>query len=232
MNASPIIVALDFNSRDEALRLAAQLSPADCRVKVGKTLFTREGPDVVKALQDAGFDVFLDLKFHDIPNTVSGAVQAAAELGVWMVNVHASGGPAMLQAAREAANSVAHPPLLIAVTVLTSTDENTLCLTGVEGGIAAQVARLAELTHQHGLDGVVCSVRETADLKKRFGQTFLTVTPGIRLPESASDDQTRIETPASAKAQGSDYWVIGRPITRAADPKGVVARILEMARTS
>lgn len=230
MNTSPVIVALDFNTRAEALHLARQLSPDDCRMKVGKTLFTREGPDVVKALQDMGFDVFLDLKFHDIPHTVAGAVGAAAELGVWMVNVHASGGAAMLCAAREAANSVATPPLLIAVTVLTSSDENTLREIGVEHDLAVQVERLAALSANCGLDGVVCSVREVAALKNLFGKAFLTVTPGIRLPGNAQDDQTRVETPASAKASGSDYWVIGRPITRADDPQGVVSRIIEQAR--
>ncbi|MDO5091226.1 MAG: orotidine-5'-phosphate decarboxylase [Cardiobacteriaceae bacterium] len=229
---SPVIVALDFDTGGEALQLARQLPPAACRVKVGKTLFTREGPDVVKALQDAGFDVFLDLKFHDIPNTVAGAIRAAAELGVWMVNVHAGGGGAMLDAARAAADSVARPPLLIAVTVLTSMDEATLATLGVADGLAAQVERLAALTHAHRLDGVVCSVREVAALKARFGKAFLTVTPGIRLPGNALDDQSRVETPASARANGSDYWVVGRPITRAADPAGALAQILEQAGLS
>lgn len=229
---SPVIVALDFDTRAEALQLARQLPPAVCRVKVGKTLFTREGPDVVKALQDLGFDVFLDLKFHDIPNTVAGAVRAAAELGVWMVNVHAGGGGAMLDAAREAASSVSRPPLLIAVTVLTSMDEATLHTLGVTGSIAAQVERLAALTHAHALDGVVCSVREVQALKTRFGKDFLTVTPGIRLPGNTADDQTRVETPASAKAKGSDYWVVGRPVTRSQDPRDALARILEQAGLS
>ncbi|MDO4776010.1 MAG: orotidine-5'-phosphate decarboxylase [Cardiobacteriaceae bacterium] len=229
---SPVIVALDFDTRAEALQLARQLPPSACRMKVGKTLFTREGPDVVKALQDAGFDVFLDLKFHDIPNTVAGAIRAAAELGVWMVNVHAAGGGPMLDAAREAANSVSRPPLLIAVTVLTSMDEATLHTLGVTGSLAAQVDRLAALTHAHGLDGVVCSVREVQALKARFGKDFLTVTPGIRLPGNAADDQTRVETPASARASGSDYWVVGRPITRAQDPRGVLGQILEQAGLS
>ena len=207
MSRSPIVVALDFHSREEALALARRLSPRDCRVKVGKTLFTRAGPDVVKALQDMGFDVFLDLKFHDIPHTVAGAVQAAAELGVWMVNVHASGGRAMLDAARDAADSVAKPPLLIAVTVLTSMDGAALQDVGVADGTDAQVARLAGLAHAARLDGVVCSVREVADLKKRFGAKFVTVTPGIRPQGSQADDQNRIETPQSALESGSDYWV-------------------------
>lgn len=229
MSRSPIVVALDFHSREEALALARRLSPRDCRVKVGKTLFTRAGPDVVKALQDMGFDVFLDLKFHDIPHTVAGAVQAAAELGVWMVNVHASGGRAMLEAARDAADSVAKPPLLIAVTVLTSMDGAALQDVGVADGTDAQVARLAGLAHAARLDGVVCSVREVADLKKRFGAKFVTVTPGIRPQGSQADDQNRIETPQSALASGSDYWVIGRPISQAADPQAVLQNILLQA---
>ena len=229
MSRSPIVVALDFHSREEALALARRLSPRDCRVKVGKTLFTRVGPDVVKALQDMGFDVFLDLKFHDIPHTVAGAVQAAAELGVWMVNVHASGGRAMLDAARDAADSVAKPPLLIAVTVLTSMDGAALQDVGVADGTDAQVARLAGLAHAARLDGVVCSVREVADLKKRLGAKFVTVTPGIRPQGSQADDQNRIETPQSALASGSDYWVIGRPISQAADPQAVLQNILLQA---
>lgn len=229
MSRSPVVVALDFHSRDEALALARRLSPADCRVKVGKTLFTRAGPDVVRALQDLGFEVFLDLKFHDIPNTVAGAVQAAAELGVWMVNVHAAGGRMMLDAARQAADSVARPPLLIAVTVLTSMDDGALRATGVHDGVDAQVARLAGLAHGAGFDGVVCSVRETADLKARLGADFVTVTPGIRPQGSAADDQSRIETPASALSAGSDYWVIGRPIARAEDPQAVLQQVLSEA---
>lgn len=229
MSRSPIVVALDFHSREEALALARRLSPRDCRVKVGKTLFTRAGPDVVKALQDMGFDVFLDLKFHDIPHTVAGAVQAAAELGVWMVNVHASGGRAMLDAARDAADSVAKPPLLIAVTVLTSMDGAALQDVGVVDGTDAQVARLAGLAHAARLDGVVCSVREVADLKKRFGAKFVTVTPGIRPQGSQADDQNRIETPQSALASGSDYWVIGRPVSQSADPQAVLQNILLQA---
>ena len=229
MSRSPIVVALDFHSREEALALARRLSPRDCRVKVGKTLFTRAGPDVVKALQDMGFDVFLDLKFHDIPHTVAGAVQAAAELGVWMVNVHASGGRAMLDAARDAADSVAKPPLLIAVTVLTSMDGAALQDVGVADGTDAQVARLAGLADAARLDGVVCSVREVADLKKRLGAKFVTVTPGIRPQGSQADDQNRIETPQSALASGSDYWVIGRPISQAADPQAVLQNILLQA---
>ena len=227
MMRSPIVVALDFDTAQEALALAQKLSPDNCRVKVGKTLFTREGPDVVRALQDKGFEVFLDLKFHDIPHTVAGAVRAAAELGVWMVNVHASGGAAMLDAARDAANSVARPPLLVAVTVLTSMDEDTLRATGVHGGIAAQVERLASLARDHGADGVVCSVREVAALKAHLGQAFLAVTPGIRPQGTSQDDQNRSETPASALAQGSDYWVIGRPVTQAADPCRALQAILD-----
>lgn len=225
---SPIIVALDYANRVDAEAMAAQLDPALCRLKVGKELFTRAGPDLVKALVARGFDVFLDLKFHDIPNTTAAAVAAAAELGVWMVNVHASGGPKMLAAAREILLPFgAQAPLLIAVTVLTSMDAEQLQATGIEGDPAAHVLRLARLAQQNGLDGVVCSAQETAALRAELGKSFALVTPGIRPVGSDTNDQSRIATPAAALAMGSDYLVIGRPITRSAEPLNVLHSIFQ-----
>jgi orotidine-5'-phosphate decarboxylase len=216
---SPLIVALDYPDSKQAEAMAEQLDPALCRVKVGKELFTRAGPAVVKMLVQRGFDVFLDLKFHDIPNTVAAAVAAAAELGVWMVNVHASGGPAMMAAARASLAPLgAQAPLLIAVTVLTSMDAEQLAAIGIEATPAQHVARLAKLARDNGMDGVVCSAEETALLRRELGTPFALVTPGIRPDGAARNDQNRIATPASALAAGSDYLVIGRPITRSVDP--------------
>lgn len=220
-----IIVALDFAAAEEALRLAARLDAASCRLKVGKELFTRAGPDIVRRLQQQGFEVFLDLKFHDIPNTVAAACRAAAELGVWMVNVHAAGGTAMLRAARAAIDGGTHKPLLIAVTVLTSMDAQALAEVGIDVTPLAQVGRLAQLARDCGLDGVVCSPQEIALVKGDAGYGFLAVTPGIRPAGAGADDQQRIATPASAIGAGADYLVIGRPITRAADPAAAVAAI-------
>ena len=213
-----LIVALDYADARDALALAERLDPARCRVKVGKELFTRAGPPVVRALVQRGFAVFLDLKFHDIPNTVAGACRAAADLGCWMVNVHAAGGPAMLAAAREALGSASDRPLLVAVTVLTSIDEATLAAVGVQGGIAAQVSRLAALTEQAGLDGVVCSPLEITALRAERGAAFRLVTPGVRPAAAASDDQVRVATPGAAIAAGASYLVVGRPVTQAPDP--------------
>jgi orotidine-5'-phosphate decarboxylase len=216
---SPVIVALDYAEPAAAEALAARLDPALCRLKVGKELFTRAGPQLVRRLIDDGFDIFLDLKFHDIPNTTAAAVAAAADLGVWMVNVHASGGPAMLAASKAALQPfAADAPLLIAVTVLTSMDGEQLAATGVGVAPAEQVLRLARLAHDNGLDGVVCSAREAERLRSRFGGGFALVTPGIRPQGAAVDDQQRIATPAAALAAGSHYLVIGRPITRSPDP--------------
>lgn len=216
---SPIIVALDYPDSAQAEAMAAQLDPALCRVKVGKELFTRAGPAVVRALVARGFDVFLDLKFHDIPNTVAAAVAASAELGVWMVNVHASGGPAMLAAARASLQPFGErAPLLIAVTVLTSMDAGQLQATGIAATPAEQVLRLAQLAADNGMDGVVCSAEETTLLRNRLGARFALVTPGIRPAGAMRDDQNRIATPAAALAAGSDYLVIGRPITRSDTP--------------
>ncbi len=223
---TPIIVALDFPSRDVALALAGQLDPTLCRVKVGKELFTRCGPQVVEALQTKGFEVFLDLKFHDIPNTTAMAVKAAAELGVWMVNVHCSGGLRMMTACRETLDKMnGTKPLLIGVTVLTSMEQADLADIGLDLAPQQQVLRLAGLAAQAGLDGLVCSALEAQPLKERFAQLQL-ITPGIRPAGSAADDQRRILTPTEAMASGSDYLVIGRPIAQAADPAQALAAVV------
>ncbi len=219
---SRIIVALDFPDARSALALVDRVDPGACRLKVGKELFTRAGPQLVEQLVARGFDVFLDLKFHDIPNTVASACQAAAELGVWMLNVHALGGERMLLAAREGIGRATHQPLLIAVTILTSMDEHDLAGVGLSGTAADNVLRLAGLAQSCGLDGVVCSPRETATLRARLGADFLLVTPGIRPAGSASDDQRRVMTPLDAVNNGSSYLVIGRPVTQSDDPVGVL----------
>jgi len=213
-----IIVALDYPAAAPALQLVKQLDPAICRLKVGKELFTAAGPDVVRALVDRGFGVFLDLKFHDIPNTVAKACEAASKLGVWMLNVHASGGSQMMVAAREAVQKVAHPPLLIAVTVLTSMNEAVWKEIGFNDDIQTSVLRLARLAQSSGLDGVVCSAQEAPLLRAALGATFNLVTPGIRPAEASLDDQSRVLTPVAAISNGSSYLVIGRPVTQAADP--------------
>ncbi|WP_183410166.1 orotidine-5'-phosphate decarboxylase [Litorivivens lipolytica] len=223
---SPIIVALDFPDSAQALSLAEQLDPKLCRVKVGKELFTREGPVLVKALVNSGFEVFLDLKFHDIPNTVAAAVAAAAELGVWMVNVHASGGPRMMDAARKALDPMGSAaPLLTAVTVLTSMEQSELDQIGVNRALDEQVCELALLAERSGMDGVVCSARETSMLRERVAKDFWLVTPGIRPANSEQGDQRRVATPAEAVSKGSDYLVIGRPITRADSPLEALKQI-------
>lgn len=225
-DAPKIIVALDFPSRDPALALVDQLDPKKCRLKVGKELFTRSGPQLVEALQGRGFEVFLDLKFHDIPNTTSAAVAAAADLGVWMVNVHASGGEKMMTACRERLEPFgADKPLLIAVTVLTSMTAEDLAGIGIPNSPEAQVSRLATLTRNCGLDGVVCSAQEAPRLKKEQGDEFQLITPGIRPLTADKGDQQRIMTPSDALEAGSDYLVIGRPITQAADPLAALEAI-------
>ncbi len=228
---SPIIVALDYTSTNAALSLADQLDPTLCRVKVGKELFTREGPSVVTALQARGFEVFLDLKFHDIPNTVASAVHAAADLGVWMVNVHASGGRRMMTAARERLQQHHYSTLLIAVTVLTSSERGDLAEIGLDVEPIIQVQRLAKLTDDCGLHGVVCSAQEATILRAAHAQPFALVTPGIRPMGSASDDQRRVMTPKQAVDVGVDYMVIGRPITQAADPIVALHAILADLKT-
>lgn len=224
---SPVVVALDFDQQKQALNFVSQLDPSQCRLKVGKEMFTYFGPDFVRQLQQRNFDVFLDLKFHDIPNTVAKAVKAAADLGVWMVNVHASGGRRMMEAAADSLqNYGADKPLLIAVTVLTSMQQSDLTELGIIIDAKDQVKRLATLTQQAGLDGVVCSAQEALLLKQKFGESFKLITPGIRPAGSAKDDQRRIMTPADAQAAGVDYMVIGRPITKATNPAGALQAIL------
>jgi orotidine-5'-phosphate decarboxylase len=218
---------MDFNDSVPCLHLASQLNPSHCRLKIGKELFTAAGPQLVGELMTKGFDVFLDLKYHDIPNTVAKAVKAAADLGVWMVNVHASGGRRMLEAAREAVDASSNSPLLIAVTVLTSMTKEDLLTIGIDVEPAEQVMRLASLAKDVGLDGVVCSALEAQGLKAALGKEFCLVTPGIRPIGASADDQRRIVTPQAAMANGSDYLVIGRPITQAADPAAVCEAIYQ-----
>lgn len=224
---SPVIVALDNTTLEAALSLADQLDPTLCRLKVGKELFTRSGPAIVQALHQRQFEVFLDLKFHDIPNTTAQAVVAAAEMGVWMVNVHASAGVKAMSLAKQLLVEGNYNTLLIAVTVLTSMDASALTQIGVTDDLDAQVSRLAKLTQQSGLDGVVCSAQEAKALKQLCGADFKLITPGIRLPEDNSDDQQRICTPQQALHDGADYLVIGRSITQAADPTAKLKRILQ-----
>jgi len=222
---SRVIVALDFPNEKNALALVDRLEPGSCRLKVGKELFTRAGPALVQSLGERGFDVFLDLKFHDIPNTVASACHAAADLGVWMLNVHALGGARMLTAAREGIDRSGHSPLLIAVTILTSMDNDDLAAVGLAGTPEDNVQRLALLTESCGLDGVVCSSRETTLLRGQVNDRFVLVTPGIRPSGSAPDDQRRIMTPVEAVRSGASYLVIGRPVTQADDPVGVLRTI-------
>ncbi|MEP5232732.1 MAG: orotidine-5'-phosphate decarboxylase [Alloalcanivorax sp.] len=225
--SSPVIVALDYPDAAQALAMAKQLDPAKVRVKVGKEIFTRSGPAVVESLHKLGFEVFLDLKFHDIPNTVAGAVAAAADMGVWMVNVHASGGQRMMEGAANAIANHAQRPHLIAVTVLTSMDDSDLQQVGVVDVPKVQVQRLAELAKASGMDGVVCSAQEAVMLKQACGSAFELVTPGIRPEGSEAGDQRRVLTPVQARDAGVDYMVIGRPITQSATPTDVVDAILQ-----
>lgn len=213
-----IIVALDYAEAKSALNLVAQLNPNLCRLKVGKELFTAAGPQLVETLAGKGFGVFLDLKFHDIPTTVAKACEVASKLGVWMLNVHASGGVAMMQAAREGIIKSSHKPLLIGVTVLTSMDQAALNQIGINGSIEEQVLRLARLTEDAGLDGVVCSAQEAAALRSALGKEFYLVTPGIRPANVNADDQSRVVTPTDALRNGASYLVIGRPVTQAPNP--------------
>ncbi|GAA3958844.1 orotidine-5'-phosphate decarboxylase [Allohahella marinimesophila] len=227
-----IIVALDTPHRDLVTSLIQHLDPSLCRLKIGKELFTACGPALIGQLRQRGFDIFLDLKFHDIPNTCAAAVREAARLGVWMVNVHASGGSEMMRASREALAEFENPPLLIAVTVLTSFSEEAFGELGFGPSIADVTKRLAGLAMAAELDGVVCSVHEVAGLKAAYGDSCLTITPGIRpvaAPDqpvqSKPDDQKRVASPEEARAAGSDYLVIGRPITQARDPGAVLRAI-------
>ena len=218
MKDSRIIVALDFSSEQQVFEFTDQLEPSMCKLKVGKELFTLAGPDMVRKLIDNGFDVFLDLKFHDIPNTVARACKVAADLGVWMLNVHALGGRNMLNAAREALETSQNRPLLIAVTILTSMGQEDLQEIGLNGTPEDNVLRLASLANDAGLDGVVCSSKEVTNLRQTQGDTFTLVTPGIRPAGSEAGDQKRIMTPVDAVQAGSSYLVIGRPITQSPDP--------------
>jgi orotidine-5'-phosphate decarboxylase len=220
-----VIVALDFPVEAPALALADRLDPGRCRLKVGKELFTRLGPGFVERLAALGFQVFLDLKFHDIPSTAAAACAAAADLGVWMLNLHASGGRRMMDAARERLAQCANPPLLIAVTVLTSLDASDLAEIGCPGEPAQRVLRLARLTRDAGLDGVVCSPQEAAMVRREVGGDFVLVTPGVRPASAAVGDQKRVMTPSEAVQAGADYLVVGRPITAAPDPLQALASI-------
>ena len=220
---SKLIIALDFDRPADALTFIDQFEPEQCALKIGSELFTRCGPDMVRQIIARGFRVFLDLKFHDIPNTVAQACKAAADLGVWMLTVHAAGGSAMMRAAREAVESYGTTrPKIVAVTVLTSMAEPDLCELGVPGTVLQHVERLASLARNAGLDGVVSSAQEAAHMRVLCGQDFLLITPGIRLPQDATHDQARVISPQDALQAGSDYLVMGRSITRAPNPRAVV----------
>lgn len=223
--SSRLIIALDFATAEQALTFVKDLQPSQCKLKVGFELFVAAGPEFVRHLVQRGFAVFLDLKFHDIPNTVASACKAAAQLGVWMLNVHASGGVTMMQAAKAALADLPNPPKLIAVTVLTSMDKAQLASTGIQLEPLEQVQYLAKLAQDSGLDGVVCSAQEAALLRAQLGDEFLLVTPGIRPEGSDKGDQSRVMTPRQAKQAGVSYVVVGRPITQAADPQAVIAQI-------
>ena len=227
-NSKKVLIALDYDDQETALAFVKQLSPDTCRLKVGKEMFTYFGPEFVKELIELGFDVFLDLKFHDIPNTVAKAVTAAAKMGVWMVNVHASGGYEMMHKAKLALEEFGdRAPILIAVTVLTSMDEPELKRLGINKSPQEQVIYLAKLAKEAGLDGVVCSAQEANVLKAELGEHFKLVTPGIRPEGSEAGDQKRIMTPKQAIEAGSDYLVVGRPITKAANPVEVLQDVNE-----
>lgn len=224
-SSSPIIVALDFSSLDAAFTLVDRLDPTQCRLKVGKELFALGGPEVIKRCHQRGFDVFVDLKYHDIPSTVAKACRVLSDMGVWMLNVHSLGGPKMIAAAREAIEQSGHPTWLIAVTILTSFDDAQLRAVGLSGTIADNVLRLASLAEAAGAGGIVCSAHEAKLLRQQLRQDFQLVTPGIRLTDQSDDDQHRIMTPQQAISAGSNYLVIGRPITQSADPLKVLTQI-------
>lgn len=211
-------MSLDFSDQDQVFKLTQKIDPSRCRLKVGKELFTHAGPTLVEKLIEQGFDIFLDLKYHDIPTTVAKACCIAAEMGVWMINVHASGGVNMMRLVRETIDKQRNRPLVIGVTVLTSMNDADLGQLGINKTVIEQVIHLAGLTEECGLDGVVCSSNEVSNLRKEFGNDFCLVTPGIRPEGIDQNDQQRIMTPAQAIIAGSDYLVVGRPITRAADP--------------
>lgn len=227
MNDPKIIVALDYSDAQPALELVARLEPGLCRLKVGIELFNTAKPQLIELLMQRGFEIFLDLKFHDIPNTTAQACKAAAELGVWMVNVHALGGRKMMEAARDVMSQYTNSPKLIAVTLLTSMAQEDFADLGIAATPADMVLRLARLARDSGLDGVVCSAQEAALLRQHCGNEFCLVTPGIRSADAVADDQSRIMTPCAALDQGANYLVIGRPITRAADPLQALQNIIK-----
>jgi len=231
INDSKVVVALDFANAKDTLSLVDQLDPSICKLKVGKELFTAAGPQLVEQLVSKDFKVFLDLKFHDIPTTVSKACEAASNLGVWMLNVHASGGSAMMQAALEGVNRSHHSPYLIAVTVLTSMDQANLTELGIQNTVEEQVLKLAGLTQQSGLHGVVCSAMEAQQLRTVIPNDFLLVTPGIRPASASLDDQNRVMTPSKALSMGASYLVVGRPITQAKHPIEALQAINEEIKT-
>ena len=218
-----VIIPLDLEY-SAAIDMASNFDPSYCRLKIGSQLFTSSGPKIIKELDSRGFEIFLDLKFHDIPNTVYEAVRSAADLGVWMINVHASGGKNMLEASKNALIDFDEPPLLIAVTLLTSLSENSIQEIGLNN-LSEQVLRLAKLSHECELDGVVCASSDTVIIKQEFGKEFITVTPGIRPDQSNLNDQSRVSTPNEAIKNGSDFLVIGRPITESDDPAGALKDI-------
>ncbi len=220
-----IIIPLDLEY-SAAINMAKNFDANLCRLKIGSQLFTSSGPQIIKELNSLGFDIFLDLKFYDIPNTVYEALKSAADLGIWMVNVHASGGRAMLEASKKALEGFDQPPLLIAVTVLTSLSEDSLNEVGIKN-LSEQVLRLAELTNECDLNGVVCASTDVQAIKNRFGKDFITVTPGIRPNDSKVNDQNRISTPSEAVKNGSDYLVIGRPITESENPTKALEKIIK-----
>ena len=213
---SPIIIALDLDYED-SLEFAKKIDPEHCRLKVGSQLFTQKGPQIIEELSVLGLDIFLDLKFHDIPNTVASAVEVASEMGVWMLNVHTSGGSKMMEAAMLAANKSVNPPLVIGVTILTSLNQADMNELGVKS-ISNQINDLASLAHKSSLDGIVCSAGDVKNIKSLLGEDFLTITPGIRSINAPKDDQSRVSSAKQAIEDGSDYLVIGRPITRSSDP--------------
>ncbi len=226
-----IVVALDYAQAQDAMRLVNQLDPTICKLKVGKELFTAAGPQLVEQLVSKDFKVFLDLKFHDIPNTVAKACEAASNLGVWMLNVHASGGSSMMEAALEGVNRSRYQPYLIAVTVLTSMSQANLNELGIQNSVEEQVLKLAALTQRAGLHGVVCSAMEAQMLRKEMSDDFLLVTPGIRPTSASLDDQTRVMTPSKALSMGASYLVVGRPITQAQDPLAALQAINKEIQT-
>tara|TARA_B100000035_G_C21036854_1_gene571524 strand:- start:4299 stop:4988 length:690 start_codon:yes stop_codon:yes gene_type:complete len=224
MNDSKVIVALDFSSLNETEVFLKKIKGQNCRIKVGKELFTKEGPNAIKLIQHYGFEVFLDLKFHDIPNTVSNAIKASCNLGVWMVNVHASGGKQMMIAAREAVETSSHKPILIAVTILTSFDNSSYQELGFKNELQEQIAYLAKMSEKSGMDGIVCSANDVPSIKPLVKEKFQFITPGIRVANS-NDDQKRVATPENAISNGSNYLVIGRPVTLSDDPATMIEKI-------